>query len=487
MLTNRTRSGRVFPPDGMVSALQVSDLDSVCERLRNFLTRLAPAQDHLLNGWNELTEQDRLRLAREIDSVDFRAISRSVDSSPVVRREVDPPVVADADDSDAERMACAGEGAIRAGRIGAAILAGGLGTRLGFDGPKALYPIGPVSKKPLLRFLLEKVVAVGRLHRVRIPVLIMTGSSTHGAIVDYLEKTEGCGVAADDLFVFPQRELPVADVESGKLLLKFPGQLAMCPDGHGGFLKAAAESDALKHMAERGVQTLNTCQVDNPLAPLLDPAIIGRHLVARAEATTVAVQKTSGTERMGTLVQVNETSRVIEYSELPESLANVREPSGRLRFEMGNIGVHIFEVEFLQRISSSHDALPLHRCRRPVLGLWSGKNLPAQSVQQAVKFERFIFDLLPLAQSSLLINAERSSVFAPVKTNDPDDIDTPDRARTMMQSVYRRWFAERGVTIPQARPVEISPLFSVDSRQFRRQPVPAFGPGPIYVEANSER
>ncbi len=131
-----------------------------------------------------------------------------------------------------------GERALRDGKIGAVLVAGGQGTRLGFDHPKGLFPIGPLSQAPLFQILFEKLLAVRRRYGVSIPLYIMTSPATHDETVAALDEHAQFGLPAEDVIVFCQGTMPAVDDQTGKLLLEERGSLFLSPDGHGGMLRA---------------------------------------------------------------------------------------------------------------------------------------------------------------------------------------------------------------------------------------------------------
>ena len=146
-----------------------------------------------------------------------------------------------------------GAAALAEGHVGAILVAGGQGTRLGWPHPKGTYPIGPVSKAPLFQIIFERLVALGRRHGARVPLYLMTSPATHEETVAYLDEHRRFGLAADDLRVFCQAQMPAVDAKTGRVLLEAPGRIALSPDGHGGMLSALSRSGGLDDMKSRGL------------------------------------------------------------------------------------------------------------------------------------------------------------------------------------------------------------------------------------------
>ena len=292
--------------------------------------RLAAAgQDHVLAFYGELSETSRAQLDRQLDALDLDELATlvrrehvAIDWADLARRAVPPTSYPSANPStDAitpEAAHAAGEAALRQGQVAAIIVAGGQGSRLGFEHPKGMFSIGPVSGHSLFQILIEKVVSTARLYGSPVPLYVMTSPATHEETVQYLDANSRFGLAPDDLHVFCQGTMPAVDAQTGKLLLAAKDSLALAPDGHGGMLAALQRTGALAHARQRGIEMFSYVQVDNPLAQLCHPQLIGYHMLADSDMTTQVVRKQDPLERVGNVVMVDGQMRIIEYSDLPE-------------------------------------------------------------------------------------------------------------------------------------------------------------------------
>jgi UDP-N-acetylglucosamine/UDP-N-acetylgalactosamine diphosphorylase len=362
--------------------------------------------------------------------------------------------------ADARRR---GEEALAAGQIGVLLTAGGQGSRLGFDHPKGLYPIGPLSGASLLQIHLEKVQAVARRYGVAVPVYLMTSPATHDEQAVYLAQHDRFGLAADDLVLFCQGTMPVIDAATGKLLLAAKDALFLSPDGHGGTVTALARSGAIEDLRRRGIQHLFYLQVDNPLVPIGDAEFIGYHLLAQSELTSMAVAKHSPRDRLGNFVTIDGRLQVIEYSDFPDEVAERRDGDGSLVFWAGSIAVHVFSVVFLERALALAGALPFHIARKKVPYLDDSGRLVEPREPNALKFERFVFDLLPHARNAIVVECPEADVFAPLKNAPGADRDTAGYVQRLMMDQHRRWLRAAGTQIADDVPVEISPLWGLDA------------------------
>jgi UDP-N-acetylglucosamine/UDP-N-acetylgalactosamine diphosphorylase len=439
-------------------------------------SRLAPLQqEHLLRFWDELDEAGRKNLASQIAAIDLEQIAQLFhqgaalqDWAAMSRRATPPPAMRLADRQIGKRWTSAdarkrGAEALAAGEIGVLLVAGGQGSRLGFDHPKGMYSIGPVSGASLLQIHFEKALATARRYRAAVPIYMMTSPVTHDEQAEYLEENQRFGLPADDIVLFCQGTMPAVDAKTGKLLLAERGSLFLSPDGHGGTVAALAASGAIEHMRERGIRHLFYLQVDNPLTPIADPEFIGNHLLANSELTSMAVAKQTPQDRLGVFAMIDDRLQVIEYSDLPDDVAERRSSDGSLEFWAGSIAVHMFSVAFLERALALKDALPFHIARKKVPYIGGDGKLVEPREPNALKFERFIFDLLPHAKNPFVVEYAESDVFAPLKNAPGASRDTPEYVHQFMTAQHRKWLAAAGTKVADGTVVEISPLWALDA------------------------
>jgi UDP-N-acetylglucosamine/UDP-N-acetylgalactosamine diphosphorylase len=359
------------------------------------------------------------------------------------------------------------------GRIGVVLVAGGQGTRLGFDDPKGLYPIGPVSQASLFQILLEKVLATSRRYGVAVPLYVMTSPATHEATIAYLDSHHRFGILQGDLTVFCQGTMPAIDAQTAKILLEAPDSLALSPDGHGGMPAALRASGALADVRRRGLEHLFYMQVDNPLVAVCQPEFIGYHRLAESELSTQVVAKATPRDRVGNVVSVDGQVRIIEYSDLPDDVAQQRLSDGSLKLWAGNTAIHVFAVDLLDRASLSGNDLPYHVARKKVPHIDNRGQCVDPSEPNAIKFERFIFDLLPTAQNPLVVEVDEATHFAPVKNAPGAERDSPEKVQAQMIALHRRWLEQAGARVASSVAVEISPLFALDAEEVRRKTAPS--------------
>ena len=439
-------------------------------------------QSHLLRFWDTLSIEQQQRLAGQIEQCDFPQLAtvwtsstRSPDASP--HKSTRPDIAraphdvvrqpkTSADHASWSHATTVGAAAIRAGRVAVITVAGGQGTRLGFDKPKGLFPIGPATDRSLFQNFAEQILARSRRYSSSIAWLIMTSAATHSETVAFFESKRYFGLEPTSVTFFQQGSLPALDARTGHVLMSSRDELALSPDGHGGLIAALKSAGLLDQLARDGVQHLYYHQVDNPTAIVPDPALIGWHVLRQSQMTTNVVQKVSPTERMGVLVDLNGRTEIIEYSELNPEQAARRNETGQWIFWAGNTATHVLDVAFLAAIADSASGLPLHVAHKNVPFLDDNGHLVRSHDAQhpnAIKLERFIFDALPMADRTLIVEGDRAREFNPVKN--ADGADSPTTARAALDRIAREWASAAGLELPDGQPIELSPLMALDAAE----------------------
>ncbi len=423
-------------------------------------------QEHVFRYWGELGDREKRNLLDELSAVDFELLKELFlqtkrEESELSDFEPAPFTAIPRTEEEIEEYRAVAENGvehIREGRVAAFVVAGGQGSRLGFDGPKGKYPVGPVSGKSLFQVHAEKILKYSSKYDTAIPWLVMTSQANHRETVQFLEENDYFGLNEDDVVVFPQNMIPSLDA-AGNVLLATKSSLFKNPDGHGGSLTALYTSGALDFLESRGIETISYFQVDNPLVRIIDPPFIGLHVKEKAAISSKAVRKAYPDERVGVFVRFHHGRiGVKEYSDLPEEKKNLRDKAGVLQFSMGNIAIHLFDRDFIREITSGGKiALPYHVARKKIQAL-VGED--AREVN-GFKFEKFVFDALPLTDRNIIFETLREEEFAPVKNR--SGVDSVETARGLMSDLYRGWLRGRKISIPEnVEVIEISPLLAVE-------------------------
>jgi UDP-N-acetylglucosamine/UDP-N-acetylgalactosamine diphosphorylase len=367
-----------------------------------------------------------------------------------------------------------GDELLRAGKVAAFLVAGGQGTRLGYDGPKGEFPVTPIRRKPLFQVFAEQLRAYSRDYGKTVAWYLMTSDANDAATRAFFKQNNYFGLNPQDVFIFQQGMMP-AFATDGRLLLGEKNSLALSPDGHGGSLRALERSGALADMRKRGVEHLSYFQVDNPLVHVVDPLFLGLHDLTGSEMSSKTIPKAGPLEKVGNFVEADGIVQVIEYSDLPEELAKQTNPDGSLRFNEGSIAIHALRRSFVERLNAGGNlSLPWHRADKKVPYVDEKGNAVKPDKPNAVKLEQFVFDAIPLAKNAIVYLTDRAEEFSPVKN--AEGVDSPATCRRDQIRRAARWLKVAGVEVPEkaGEPdavLEISPLFATSAEKLRQQKI----------------
>ncbi len=404
-------------------------------------------QEHLFALVDTLDEPAAARFFEELASLDWDLIGRlkkqmshgggsgAMDLAPA-------PSVKKGSAEDGAAHA-RGEELLKKGAVAAFIVAGGQGSRLGFDGPKGMYPASPVRKQTLFQLFGAKIGALNDRYGIKMPWYVMTSRSNHEATLSYFQEQDWFGLGEDNVKLFSQDMLPAMDQE-GRLLLESPGRLFLSPNGHGGSLLALKTSGALEEMASKGVEQIFYFQVDNPLAVMADPIFLGHHDLQEAQMSTKVVAKRDAAEKVGVVGLIGGKYGVIEYSDLSDDELNAKDDDGQLKFIDGNIAVHMLRRDFVESLTAQGFDLPYHVAKKNIPDIDPASGESRQT--PGVKFETFVFDALTHCDKSVVLQVDRDFEFAPIKNAEGSD--SPKTSTDAQSKMYATWLKACGQEVP---------------------------------------
>lgn len=437
----------------------------------------AIGQAHVFKFWQELTPDEQAEFAKQLESLDWNLIDHLVQN--IVRHpqkfelkgDVQPAPYYENKPADAalqQKRADAmrrGVELLRAGKVAAFVVAGGQGTRLGWEGPKGTYPSTPVKKKSLFQCFAEHLLALGKRHGKDVPFYIMTSPQNDQATREFWQQHNYFGMKPANVMFFPQDQMPAIGFD-GKVLLERKDSLALSPNGHGGSIMALWKSGAIADMKKRGITQISYFQVDNPIVRCIDPVFIGLHDLDGAQMSSKMLPKAFPKEKLGNFCLIDGKMTVIEYSDLPDELAEQRLPNGDLRFRAGSIALHAIRVDFVEAMNKEGFALPFHRAEKKIACIDMETGAPIKPEKpNAVKLETFVFDALPLTDKSIIYETDRLDEFAPIKQ--AEGIDSPATSAAWTTKRNAMWLQQAGVKIPRDEKgeadcvIEISPIFAL--------------------------
>ena len=415
-------------------------------------TLKAAGQLELIAKLESLTGEARTRLERDIASQDWtelKALHAEQSTASLednVSADLKPmPFKIAADDLRYDYWKETGEILLGKGQVAAFLVAGGQGSRLGFDGPKGMFDIGLPSHKSLFQLQAERLQNLAARVEHPIPWCIMTSPLNHEATVNFFTEHNFFGYARENIRFFEQGTICALDPD-GKAIVDDNNRLALVPDGNGGCFRALAQSGTLAWLIERGVRYVFLYSVDNALCRICDPAFIGALASeGRSMSASKVVHKAGANEKVGIFALQNGKPGVVEYSDLPEQYRDMTNPDGSLVFDGGNLAIHLFKTEGLRKLQTGK--LPWHTARKTVCG-----------IEKCWKFEQFLFDAFPLLGTMMPFGVIREEEFSPVKNAEGND--SPKTARTMIGRLHREWLRKAHVEVNPNKLYEVSPTIS---------------------------
>jgi len=457
----------------------MSDKQTVEQRVQQLLS--VHGQDHILGRLEKLEGKKRTNLLEQLAGLDFdrlddfRELARTpptevsfgaMSPAPVRRLPLTP-----GQRRAEERVIKAGKEALAADRVAACAVAGGQGTRLHYDHPKGMYPISPIRGASLFQLFAQQILAARRRYECRMPWLIMTSPGNDAETREFFKNNDYFGLGAETVHFFVQGSNPIV-TEDGMLLLADEDRLLVGPDGHGGTFDALSRAGLLAMLREEGQDLISYFQIDNPLVTVADPRFLGHHLAKDADFSCKVVPKRDPEEGLGLAVLRLGKAMVVEYIDVPPQVAAQRLPSGPLLYCYGSIAIHIISVPFAERVSRDRSALHWHLARKQYEILDESGNVVPAPPNSCLKFERFIFDALSVADGCAFVEVRRDTEFGPVKNAEGDD--SPETARRLMQRMWLEWLMEAGalrrMPADVSEPIiEISPLYAASAEELKER------------------
>lgn len=425
--------------------------------MNTFETLTMLDQQHLMQYWHFLDTAQKTHLAQQIADLD-------VDTITMMRRQLKEraPAVgpydpfldyAKAGNPDDVKK---GFDMISQGLMGCLIVAGGQGSRLRFDGPKGMFPISVVEHKSLFQLFAEKTLAAGKQAGRELLIAIMTSPQNHAETMAFFESHSFFGLSPRQVSFFSQGTLPLLDVH-GNMFLESRDTIAEGPDGNGSSLQHFFESGIWDKWHAQGVRYLNYVLVDNVLADPFDPELLGFHARREGDITLKCTAKRHPEEKLGVLVKQGGSVRVIEYSELPDSESRAMR-DGVLKHVCANLSLFCCSMDFIKnRVVPECGKMPLHLAFKAAKHLDENGNTVAAHEPMAWKFERFIFDILPLASHVYALLYPRNRCFAAVKNFSGDE--SPGTAQAALQQQDGEILSQITGTEPPEHPFELAQEF----------------------------
>ena len=389
-------------------------------------------QEHLLQYWDVLSESERSQLLNQIEIIDFSVLDTFTRSDdPASERGVIQPMsavtVSDID-KNGELYSRKGIEAIKAGKVAAVLLAGGQGTRLGFDKPKGMFNIGVTRELYIFECLINNLIDVVKRSGKWIPLYIMTSEKNNADTVNFFNEKNYFGYNSDYIEFFIQDMAPSVDFQ-GKILMENKYTISTSPNGNGGWFSSFARAGLLRKIKDTGVEWINVFAVDNVLQRIADPEFIGAVIESQMQSGSKVVSKAAPDERVGVLCLEDGRPSIVEYYEMTEEMRTLLDDNGELAYRYGVILNYLFNVKKLEEISIQK--MPVHIVEKKIPCMDENGELVTPEEINGCKFETLVLDMIHMQDSCLAYEVVRDREFAPVKNS--TGVDSVDSARDLLK------------------------------------------------------
>lgn len=388
-------------------------------------------QEHLLKGYENLREAEKEALLAQLANCDFSVLEALQNREEGGKRGVISPLITmQLAEIERRREEFAGIGtkAIKEGKVGAVLLAGGMGTRLGSDDPKGMYNIGITKDVYIFERIIRNLLDVVEQTGTWIHLFIMTSDKNHEATTSFLKEKDYFGYKSEYVTFFMQEMAPATDYE-GKIYMEAPGVVAMSPNGNGGWFTSMIRHGALNKAKEAGIEYLNVFAVDNVLQRIADPVFVGATMQCGAAVGSKVVKKVSPDEKVGVMCLEDGRPSIIEYYELTDELMNTLDEKGERVYNYGVILNYLFRVPDLEKIAD--EKLPVHVVEKKIPYMNEQGELVKPEQPNGYKFENLVLDMIHMEESCLAFEVVRNREFAPIKNK--TGVDSVDSARELLK------------------------------------------------------
>ncbi len=398
-------------------------------------------QEHIIRWMNTLDEEKKREIIEQIKQIDFHQMTELYDNTKkeveIKENKIEAIKYIDKEKLtviERKELEGLGEQVIRKGEYAVVTMAGGQGTRLEHTGPKGTFKLDVYGKgKYLFEILAENLKEANKNYGVTIPWYIMTSKENNEATYDFLEKNNYFGYEKEDVILFEQGELPLINTE-GKLLINKNGLIKEASDGNGGVFSSLRTSGALSDMKERGIKWIFIGGVDNVLLKMADTTLLGLAIKENVQIASKSIVKANPTERVGVFCKMNGHPKVIEYSELPEKMAEEVDNNGELKYGEAHIMCNLFTIDAIEKISK--EPLIYHSAFKKNSYLDENGKEVIPSEKNSYKFEAFIFDAFEFFDDIAILRGKREDDFAPVKNK--EGVDSPKTAKELYEKFWER-------------------------------------------------
>ena len=392
------------------------------EKLKEF------GQEHVLRFYDELNDNEKNELLSQIERTDFTVIEQAAEGGKRGRIAPIKAMTLSEIEMGRERFERIGMEAVRAGKVGAVLLAGGMGTRLGSDAPKGMYDIGINRHVYIFQRVIENLMKVVERAGNYIQLFVMTSEKNHDATVNFFREHDYFGYDSGYIAFFMQDMAPAADYD-GKVYMEAKNCIATSPNGNGGWFLSMKKSGLMELIEKRGIKWLNVFAVDNVLQNIADTAFVGAVLEGGYSVGSKVIRKVSPEEKVGVMCTEDGRPSIVEYIELTEDMLTQKDENGEYAYNFGVILNYLFKVDCLTGLLERK--LPYHKSAKKIPYINEAGEPVKPEEPNGYKYEQFILDMIQMLDSCLPFEVEREREFAPIKNK--TGVDSVESARELLK------------------------------------------------------
>ena len=394
-------------------------------------------QKAVLDKVSNMNDRDKARILRQCDFLDFSFLKAfKADEKPRGKIEPIRTMKLNEIEQNREKYEQIGIEALKAEKIGALVLAGGMGTRLGSNHAKGMYDIGMTRPVFIFQRMFENMMEVVNKTGAWIPLFIITSLINDREIKEFLVEHKCFGYNPAYIKFFAQDMSPCIDYE-GNIMFSKPDEFAMSPNGNGGFYSSMMNAGLDKYCREKGIEYINVFAIDNVLQRIADPVFIGATMESRCATGAKVVKKADPGEKVGSICLEDGKPSVVEYYEMTDELIQAKDDDGEPAYEYGVILNYLFRLKEMDEIVRNE--MPVHIVKKKVPYLAESKDSPTGYITvnpdspNAYKLETLSLDFVRMMGSCLPFEVIRENEFAPIKN--PMGVDSVESARKMLLAI----------------------------------------------------
>ncbi len=388
-------------------------------------------QEHVLQYFEELSDEGKAALLAQIEQTDFSVLAQAAQAGKEQARGVITPIPAmklsEIEEKKAEYTE-QGLEMIRAGKVGAVLLAGGMGTRLGSDNPKGMYNIGLTKEVYIFERLIRNLQDVVEQAGAYIHLFVMTSEKNHEKTVSFLKEKKFFGYDENYVTFFMQDMAPASDY-NGKVYMEEKGLMSASPNGNGGWFSSMKRAGVLDIVHKAGIEWLNIFAVDNVLQRIADPCFVGATARNNCAVGAKVIKKAAPDEKVGVMCLEDGRPSIVEYYELTTEMMEAKDATGEPAYNYGVILNYLFRVTDLEEIVSKE--MPLHIVEKKIPYMnEAGETVKPEAVN-GYKYESLVLDMIHMLDSCLVFEVVREKEFAPIKN--ATGVDSVESARELLK------------------------------------------------------